>query len=421
MLVGIHAWCKFAGCLLAIYLPLCCIIWLRFLFDKSQPPVNLTESELVVEKLSFMTHFAVLVLVGVSAKLWWSTVAPFSKPNLEGLRLYEEVVERCPTWQMDSQIVEQIMCNGSQSFYFATKILPAWMFTPTLALYAFCRKADDLVDDAQPDDVDPICNLRDQLQRCYQSSEIGGTPTLRVFFATVRGFGIPQGFLDALIEGFQWDRDEKKYETWSDTLDYCARAASSVGCLMTVLMGKRDRMTLARACDLGLAMQITNVCRDVGEDATMGRLYLPRQWFREEGIEPDEFLSRPNMSPGVGRVIKRALDEADKLYARADLGIAMLPRDCQLAIYAARLIYSEIGAVVRRNNYDSVSRHAKTGKLKKLSLLLKAVWHIAFTDEKSRSRSCQVGHTLPAQSEITFLLDASEKFFEKECPMHKIV
>ncbi len=107
--------------------------------------------------------------------------------------------------------------------------------------------------------------------------------------------------LDALLEGFAWDAAGRRYDTLDDLLDYAARVAGAVGAMMAVLMGVRDPALLARACDLGVAMQLTNIARDVGEDARAGRLYLPLAWLREAGIDPDAFLADPALQSRFGR------------------------------------------------------------------------------------------------------------------------
>jgi phytoene synthase len=187
----------------------------------------------------------------------------------------------------------------------------------------------------------------------------------------VAAHGLPKSLLQALLEGFAWDADGRDYEDLSGVLAYSARVAGSVGAMMAVLMGVRGADMLARACDLGVAMQLTNIARDVGEDAASGRLYLPKSWLREAGIDPDDFLECPVFSPALGSVIGRLLDVADVLYRRADSGIARLPRGCRFGIYAARLLYAEIGQELRRRGLDSVSQRTVVLTHRKLSLFLK--------------------------------------------------
>jgi phytoene synthase len=206
--------------------------------------------------------------------------------------------------------------------------------------------------------------------------------------------------VDALIEGFEWDASERAYESLSDVLAYCARVASAVGVVMTLLMGSRDPRTLARACDLGAAMQLTNICRDVQEDAGRGRLYLPAAWLRERGIDPSHFVTRLGDYAGdarVAEVVEALLRVADEHYLRADAGIALLPRDSRAAIRAARLIYADIGRELRKQHCDPTRGRAHTSKVRKLCLLIRAL--IRRTPTSSAAR-----RDAPVIEECAFLL-----------------
>ena len=139
--------------------------------------------------------------------------------------------------------------------------------------------------------------------------------------------------------------------------------------MMAVLMGVRDVHALARACDLGAAMQLTNIARDVGEDARAGRLYLPLAWLREEGVDAEAFLAAPSFTPAIGRLVARLLAEADRLYAAGTRGIGALPLACRPGIGAARLLYAAIGDEVARRGHDSVASRAVVPTRTKLALL----------------------------------------------------
>jgi phytoene synthase len=163
------------------------------------------------------------------------------------------------------------MKDGSKSFFAASKILPSNIRSSATALYAFCRLLDDLVDD-QNASADVIPQIQERLSRIYQQDPVD-VPADRALALVVERFGIPKILLEALIEGFQWDRDDRRYETIEDLQAYGARVASTVGVMMTLIMGVRDPVVLQRACELGLAMQLTNIARDVGEDARCVRLH----------------------------------------------------------------------------------------------------------------------------------------------------
>jgi len=137
-------------------------------------------------------------------------------------------------------------------------------------------------------------------------------------------------------------------------------------------MGPQSADTLARACELGVAMQLTNIARDVGHDARIGRLYLPRQWLRQAGVDPEDWLAQPNFTPAIAQVVDRLLDEADRLYKQAQSGIAELPPDCRAAICAASMIYAEIGHQLRREGLDSVNKRTVVSTTRKLMLLASA-------------------------------------------------
>ena len=174
-------------------------------------------------------------------------------------------------------------------------------------------------------------------------------------------------------EGLAWDAQGRRYETLQDLYAYAARVAGAVGAMMTLVMGQRTPDIVVRACDLGVAMQLTNIARDVGEDARAGRLYLPLEWLREAGIDPDGWLAKPVFTAKIAAIVQRLLDTADALYDRATLGIANLPLACRPGIYAARALYAEIGRELERDGLDSVSRRAVVSTRRKLAVLARTL------------------------------------------------
>ena len=258
--------------------------------------------------------------------------------------------------------------GGSRTFFAAARVLPTRVGRPATALYAFCREADDAIDCGGGS----IDELHERLDRIY-AGRPSPRPADRALAEVVSRFDLPRTLLDALLEGFAWDAEGRRYDTLAELQDYAARVAGTVGAMMAVLMGARTPALVARACDLGTAMQLTNIARDVGEDARAGRLYLPQAWLVEAGIDPDAWLQAPHFSPALGRVVQKLLGAADALYRRADSGIAGLPWDCRPGIGAARLLYAQIGAEVARNDYDSVTRRAVVPGRRKLALLGRAV------------------------------------------------
>ncbi len=263
-----------------------------------------------------------------------------------------------------------LMRNGSKSFFAASLLLPARVRYPARALYAFCRVADDAID--QSTDPAAQCQgLHARLDAIY-ALQPGADPADQALATLLHQQPLPRALFDALLEGFAWDAEHRRYDTLADLHTYAARVAGTVGVMMALLMETQDADALARACELGVAMQLTNIARDVGEDARAGRLYLPLQWLRDEGLDPNAWLAQPLFDERIARVVARLLAEADRLYAHGECGVRALPRDCRAAIQAARLIYADIGNVLRRQALDAVSRRAVVGNPRKLWLLAQA-------------------------------------------------
>lgn len=270
----------------------------------------------------------------------------------------------------DHAACAMLLRGGSRTFQAASFALPAEVRRDATALYAFCRQADDAVDLGE-DGAAELARLHERLDLIYARRPLPVAAD-RAFADVVARRAIPRELPAALLDGFAWDLDGHRYETLSDLYAYAARVAGTVGAMMAVIMGARDAAVLARACDLGVAMQVTNVVRDVGEDARRGRLYLPAQLLAAEGIDAVAWLRAPHFSPALGRVVERLLREADALYERAATGIAALPLSCRPAMHAARLMYREIGHEVRRRGLDSVSGRAVVSWQRKSGLLASA-------------------------------------------------
>jgi phytoene synthase len=278
-------------------------------------------------------------------------------------------LERRDSANLDACVA--MMKGGSKTFFAASRLLPPRIRTASIALYAFCRVADDLVDEAPPGQA-PLALLHHRLDMIY-----AGTPQDHVedhaLHLVVQRYQLPRHLLDALIEGFAWDSAGRIYNSIEEVHDYAARVAGSVGAMMCWIMGPQNIETLERACELGVAMQLTNIARDVGADAALGRIYMPRRWLIEAGVQADEWLENPVLTPGIKVVVNRLLNEADRLYKQSQHGIAALPPDCRSAILAASMIYREIGVQLRREGLDSVHHRTVVSTPRKL-VLLAAAW-----------------------------------------------
>ncbi|MEM6775436.1 MAG: phytoene/squalene synthase family protein [Pseudomonadota bacterium] len=271
----------------------------------------------------------------------------------------------------DTAFCRSMIRTGSRSFFIASHLLPADLRGAAYALYGFCREADDAIDGG----ADPFAELalfEDRLATIYGEGEPEG-PVDRALARVVHDYALPRELLEALLQGFAWDAQARAYKDLAGVYNYSVRVAGSVGIMMALLMGVRDRDRLARAADLGVAMQLTNIARDVGEDARNGRIYLPLRWLREADLAPQTLVANPRFTPALGQVVGRLLSAAECLYQRADSGIAGLPARCRPGIYAARLLYSGIGHELLRCGLNSIDVRTVVPPARKMALTARSL------------------------------------------------
>ncbi|MCS0588956.1 15-cis-phytoene synthase CrtB [Massilia norwichensis] len=266
---------------------------------------------------------------------------------------------------------------GSKSFAAAARLFDPATRRSVLMLYAWCRHCDDVVDgqelgfNAAPreqfDAAPRLAELRELTRRAY-AGEAMRDPAFAAFQEVALRHQMPQRFAFDHLAGFAMDVEGARYETIEDTLRYCYHVAGVVGLMMASIMGVKDPRVLDRACDLGLAFQLTNIARDIVEDAHVHRCYVPAQWLREAGIPPDE-VALPQHRAALARVAARLVDHAEPYYDSALAGIADLPLRSAWAIATARKVYRQIGVVVKRRGARAWDERAGTSKATKLRLL----------------------------------------------------
>jgi phytoene synthase len=270
----------------------------------------------------------------------------------------------------------ELIEKGSKSFALAAKLLPAGVRDDAMMLYGWCRHCDDVIDDQllgftnAPSAQTPLERLA--MLREKTAGALKGEADEPVFIALGRvaqKHGIPERHPMELLHGFEMDVEERTYETLEDVLDYCYHVAGVVGVMMAMIMGVRKPATLNRASDLGLAFQLTNIARDVMDDAKMGRVYLPRQWLAEAGV-PADGVADPAHRVAVFLVTKRLLREADVYYRSALYGMSALPLRAAAGIGAARRVYRDIGRVVVARKDRAWDGRAVVGKSRKAAAAL---------------------------------------------------
>jgi phytoene synthase len=271
----------------------------------------------------------------------------------------------------------ELIQKGSKSFALAAKLLPRSIRYDAMMLYAWCRHCDDVIDDqvlgfAKEAASADSATKRLKLLHLQTMQALDGNATEPVFVALGRvaqKHRIPERHPLELLRGFEMDVEGRVYETLDDTLDYCYHVAGVVGVMMAMIMGVRDTATLNRASDLGLAFQLTNIARDVVEDAKCGRIYLPREWLREAGV-PDGGLADLQNRQAVFQVTRRLVREADAYYRSALYGMRRLPLGAAVGIGAARRVYRDIGRVVINRGPNAWDGRAIVGKKRKAAAAL---------------------------------------------------
>lgn len=268
--------------------------------------------------------------------------------------------------------------KGSKSFAAAARLFRPDVRDDAVMLYAWCRHCDDVIDGQSlgfrteaeiPHDPQRALALLVHQTEAAIAGRPQDDPVFEALARVVRRHDIPARHPLDLLKGFEMDVEARRYDSFEDVLDYCYHVAGVVGVMMTMIMGARAPETLRRAQDLGLAFQLTNIARDVGDDARMGRVYLPRDWLAEVGIPAEASpmtVAAPENAQRVARVVASLLAAAEPYYASARIGLRDLPFRSAWAIAAARGIYRDIGREVLRRGPDAYRTRVSTGTGRKI-------------------------------------------------------
>jgi phytoene synthase len=271
-----------------------------------------------------------------------------------------------------------IIAHHSKSFALASRLLPAEGRDDASIVYAWCRRADDAVDLVPAaDQPHAVARLYDELCGIYDG-EAKADPMLARFQAIVRARRIPRAYPAELLAGMDMDAVGTVYGSYATLLSYCFRVAGTVGLMMSHVMGVRQKAALRHAAHLGMAMQLTNICRDVAEDWQRGRLYLPDDLLRAAGaVHLRRRLGEPQLPDDarapVARVTRELLQRAEEFYRSGDVGLPYLSWRSAVAVGTARLVYADIGRVILAQGADPLAPRAVVSKARKWMLALRAL------------------------------------------------
>ncbi len=268
------------------------------------------------------------------------------------------------------QQAEKITARHSKSFYFASGLLPEEKRSAVRALYAFCRTVDDIVD--KPSDVERDSQLG-YWRKVVETASCADHDLVAAAWAdTLARYHIPRHYALQLIDGVARDLDQPRYQTFDELATYCYGVASTVGLMSMYIVGFSSHEAVPYAIKLGVALQMTNILRDIGEDYKNGRLYLPREELVLYGIQGSD-IAEGRVTDNWCQFMKFQIERTRQLYAESWAGLKMLEREGQLAVGAASMFYQGILDEIEKNGYDVFTRRASLstwGKLSRLPALI---------------------------------------------------
>jgi phytoene synthase len=276
---------------------------------------------------------------------------------------------------VDFRFAEESIRKGSKTFHFSSRFMSRERRNAFYAIYAFCRHTDNLIDDNEGNPRLQRMLIRDWKKRFLEAYAQGfsSDPILNPFIHIMKKHGIPLRYPLDLIKGVSMDISKKEYGTFGELRVYCYRVASVVGLMLMYVMGIDDRKRAEKyATKLGIAMQLTNILRDVGEDARMGRVYFPKDELARFGLDIGEVLSLHKTSKMI-LFLKFQVARARKYYQEAFEGLAMIHREVRVVIALAYTLYSEILTVIEENEYEVFGKRAYVNTFRKMMLYLRLI------------------------------------------------
>ena len=272
----------------------------------------------------------------------------------------------------------------AKTFYMATRFLPNQKQRSIFAIYGLCRYLDDLVDEGEDlvaqkkisrlEIIDQLENFKTKLIKTY-SGEEQDDPILMAFSDTLNKYDISIDLPLLLLDGVKMDLVKTRYKNFTELYDYSYKVASVVGLMTSEVFGYKNPVAINHAIDLGIAMQLTNILRDVGEDLEKDRIYLPQDELKEFGLTEEDLFNH-NLSDNFTAFMKFQVDRANSYYNSSDKGIPMLSKDSRLPVSLARENYSRILNKIEENNYDVFSQRAFLNSTEKLTMVPKVMMQL---------------------------------------------
>jgi len=260
---------------------------------------------------------------------------------------------------------QQKAAQSGSSFYYSFLFLPTPQRRAITALYAFCREVDDVVDEVSDPDVAraKLAWWRQEIARTFDGAP--QHPVAQALVPVVREYTLPLDHFQTVIDGMAMDLDQVRYVDFAALEVYCHRVAGVVGLMSAEIFGYCDPATRGYARDLGIAFQLTNICRDVGEDARLGRIYLPQEDLARFGVAASSLL-HAQMSDGFRALMAFEVERAQSWYAKAFGQLPAADRKAQRAGLVMAAIYRQLLGEIARDGYQVLDRRTSLTPLRKL-------------------------------------------------------
>jgi 15-cis-phytoene synthase len=271
------------------------------------------------------------------------------------------------------KLAKGITAKYGKTFYFASRFLKKEKQLAAYTVYAICRISDEAVDTSQKQlPSESLIALEQEIKSAYQNIRQMNS-LLGAFQQTINKYAIPKQYFDFLIDGMRMDLHKARYKNFEELYDYCFKVAGAVGLIMIKIFGYTGPEAIDSAVNLGIAMQLTNILRDIKEDFNRGRIYLPEDEMRRFGVTESQ-ISKSIINDNFKELMKFQIARSREYYANAYKGIKSLSElNSRLVVTAMAEIYAGILKEIEKNNYDIFSRRACVNTPKKISSVLKIV------------------------------------------------
>lgn len=284
---------------------------------------------------------------------------------------------------------ESVTKHHARSFYFAAKFLPKTKQRAVYPIYAFCRHVDDEIDEIGDGDqskaIEAVERWRNHLNEIYSPENSDKITTkvqrpetedqrqvFRAWQDLLQNYGIPRNLPLELVQGVLMDTTIKRYETFDKLYVYCYRVASTVGLMSSEILGYSDKIALEYAEAMGIGMQLTNILRDIKEDAGKGRIYLPLEDLRKFKVSEEQILAN-EFDANFTEMMRFQVERAREYYRKGEKGIAFLDKDSRFTVLLAARIYAKILDAIEKQNYNVFTRRAHTTGAQKI-LSIPKIW-----------------------------------------------